>query len=74
MVDYDNNLIKPVQSLQNIAGLAHAKRRKDRNHRRKLHEKGEKPDESTKDEDTTSTQERVEDKGDRDGGGIDYCA
>ena len=74
MADYDTNLIKPVQGLQNIAGLAPAKRRKDRNRRRQPHEKGEEQDELAKDTEATSAQEQAQDKGEKDGGGIDYCA
>lgn len=74
MADYDSNLIKPVQGLQNIAGLAPAKRRKDRNPRRKLNEKDKEKEDSAKDDKTTSPQERAEGKIDRDDGGIDYCA
>jgi len=74
MADYDTNLIKPVQGLQDIAGLAPAKRRKDRNHRRQSREKVKEQDESDKDAEATSHQERAKDKGDRNGGGIDYCA
>ncbi len=51
MADYDTNLIKPVQGLQNIAGLAPAKRRKDGKGRRQSREKGKEQDESDKDAD-----------------------
>ena len=74
MADYDTNLIKPVQSLQNIAGLAPAKRRKDRNRRRQSHEKGSEQDESVKDAEVASDQERAQDKDQKGPDGIDYCA
>ena len=74
MADYDTNLIKPVQSLQNIAGLGPAKRRKERNSRRQSNEKGKEKEEPAKDEEATSPQERAKGRSDRDGGGIDYCA
>ncbi len=74
MADYDTNLIKPVQGLQNIAGLAPAKRRKDRNRRRKSGEKDKEHDESDKDAEVASPQERAQGKGEKDGGRIDYCA
>ena len=54
MADYDSNLIKPVQGLQNIAGLAPAKRRKDRTPRRKSNEKGKEKDDPIEDEKTTT--------------------
>jgi hypothetical protein len=74
MADYDTNLIKPVQGLQNIAGLAPAKRRKDGNRRRQSREKGKEQDELAKDAEAVSPQERAQDKGEKDGGRIDYCA
>ena len=74
MADSDTNLIKPVQGLQNIAGLDPAKRRKDRNRRRQSHEKGKERDELAKDAEAASPQDRAEDKDEKDGGGIDYCA
>jgi len=74
MADYDSNLIKPVQGLQNVAGLAPAKRRKDRNRRRQSHEKGKERDELAKDAEAASPQEGAKDKDEKDGGGIDYCA
>ncbi len=73
MADYDSNLIKPVQSLQNIAGLAPAKRRKERGRRRQLPEEGTEHDESATDDEKTS-QEHGENPDDRDDSGIDYCA
>ena len=73
MADYDSNLIKPVQSLQNIAGLAPAKRREERNSRRQSHEQGTEQDEFAEDVEVTA-QEQTQDKGRKDGGGIDYCA
>jgi hypothetical protein len=74
MADYDTNLIKPVQGLQNVAGLAPAKRRKDRNRRRQSHEKGKERNELAEDAEAALPQERAEDKDEKDGGGIDYCA
>ena len=76
MADYDANLIKPVQGLQNISGLAPAKRREDRNSRRQSNEKSEEQDETAKDEEATppSSQLRAKGRSDRDDGGIDYCA
>ena len=73
MADYDSNLIKPVQSLRNIAGLAPAKRREERGRRRQLPDEAAEYDESPAD-DETAPQEAVENTDDRDDGGIDYCA
>ena len=74
MADYDSNLIKPVQGLQNVAGLAPAKRRKDRNRRRQSGEKDKEQDESDKGAEAVSPQEQTQDKGEKGGGRIDYCA
>ena len=73
MADYDTNLIKPVQGLQNIAGLAPAKRREERKSRRQSHENDTEQDEIAEDVEVTA-QEQTQHKGQKDGGGIDYCA
>ena len=73
MADYDSNLIKPVQSLQNIGGLAPAERRKERKRRRQVAAESAENEESTTDEETT-LQERVENTDEQNDGGIDYCA
>jgi hypothetical protein len=73
MADYDSNLIKPVQGLQNIAGLAPAKRRKERDSRRQSNEQDTEQDEFAGDAEVT-TQEQTEDEDQKNGGGIDYCA
>jgi hypothetical protein len=41
MADKDSNIIKPVESLQNIAGLTPTRRREQRKRRRKLYNKKE---------------------------------
>jgi hypothetical protein len=73
MADYDSNLIKPVESLGNIAGLAPAKRRRERRRRRQLPAESAEYDESVADDETIS-QEEIEDPEDRNSDGIDYCA
>ena len=73
MADYDSNLIKPVESLRNIAGLAPAKRRKERKRRRQLPAESAEHDESVTDDETTS-QDEIENPEDRNSDGIDYCA
>ncbi len=73
MADYDSNLIKPVESLRNVAGLAPAKRRRERKRRRQLPEESAEHDESVTDDETTS-QEEIENPEDRNSDGIDYCA
>ena len=73
MPDYDSNLIKPVQGLQNIGGLSPAKRRRERKRRRQVPEESAEYEESTTEEETTP-KERVEDMDDQGDNGIDYCA
>lgn len=74
MADNDCNIIKPVESLQNIAGLVAPKRREERKRRRELYkEKGK----QNKHEQTPpasgndlGSETPEEDKGHS----IDYCA
>ena len=46
MADYDSSIIKPVEGLQNITGLAPARRREQRRRRQQLHEENKEKDES----------------------------
>jgi len=73
MADYNSNLIKPVQGLQNIAGLAPAERRRERGRRRQLPDERAEHEESVPDE-QASPQEGIENSDDRNNSGIDYCA
>jgi hypothetical protein len=73
MADYDSNLIKPVQGLQNIGGLSPAKRRKERKRRRQVPAESAEYEESTTEDETTQHQE-VENAKEQDHEGIDYCA
>ena len=79
MADDNFNIIKPVESPQNIAGLTPAKRREERKRRQDLHkqkreEPEQEPNESVDEE--TIGNELTENKNDRnpDGIEIDYCA
>jgi hypothetical protein len=85
MADYDSNMIKPVESLQNIAGLTPAKRREERKRRQQLPKEDKQKNESAEDETNESVDElakgRVNQlkegtvtKNGRDDGRIDYCA
>ena len=73
MADYDSNMIKPVEGLQNITGLTPAKRREERKRRQQLSEQKKEKDESAEGE-TDMPQEWKEDGNDQDSGGIDYRA
>jgi len=70
MADYENDLIKPVKSLDSIAGLAAAKQREERKRRQQLHQEQQ---ESGQDDETASPEESPNEKN-RNGTRIDYCA
>jgi hypothetical protein len=70
MADYESNVIKPVESLQTVTGLAPAKQREERKRRQQLHHE---KDESAEDKETPP-KGRAEKEDNRDKGGIDYCA
>ncbi len=85
MADYDSNIIKPVDGLQNIAGLTPVKRREERKRRQQLPGENREKEESTEDEQDESVGEqdlgnppqgRVDNENGRnpDSVGIDYCA
>ena len=85
MADYDSSIIKPVEGLQNITGLAPARRREQRRHRQQLHEENKEKDESAEagsDESLDESakgqdnllQEPTESDPNPDDIGIDYCA
>jgi len=82
MADNDSNIIKPVESLQNIAGLTPARRREERKRRRNRHEQETQESESAEGELNESVDERTintefpENESERlaDDAGIDYRA
>ena len=75
MADYDSNMIKPVESLKNITGLAPAKRREERKRREQLQQENKQKGESNEGEETLPA-ESSENKDDPnpDITEIDYCA
>ncbi len=73
MADYDSNMIKPVEGLQNITGLAPARRREERKRRQQLDREDREKDESAEDEETLP-EGRTENGNDRNSGGVDYHA
>jgi len=73
MADYDSNMIKPVQSLQNITGLSPAKRREERKHRNQSDQQQQHEDEFSKDNQHES-ESRTEHQNVRNNRRIDYCA
>ena len=85
MADYDSNMIKPVEGLQNITGLTPVKRREQRKRKQQFPEENKEKDESAEGELSESIDEqdldnpsegRTEDENGRnpDGVAIDYCA
>jgi len=85
MADYDSNMIKPVEGLQNITGLTPVKRREQRKRRQQFPEENKEKDKSAEGELSESVDEqdldnppegRTEDENGRnlDSAGIDYCA
>lgn len=75
MPDNDHNVIKPVESLQNIASVTPTKRREERKRRRDFHKGNEeepqqKQDESVDEENLSN--EVAENEEDQHS--IDYCA
>ena len=85
MADYDSNMIKPVDGLQNIPGLNPVKHREQRKRRQQLPEENKEKDESAEGEQSKSFDEQdmshlpekhAENENDRnpDSVRIDYCA
>jgi len=75
MADYDSNLIKPVESLQNISGLAPVKHREERKRRQQLHHEDNEKDETTQDQEAQPEKKSdVESDINTESIGIDYCA
>ena len=70
MADNNYNIIKPVESLQNIKGLTPARRRKERKHRQNPHEQNE---EERKEELNGSSEKELTENG-AGRHSIDYCA
>lgn len=75
MADYDSNMIKPVQSLQNITGLSPAKRREERKHRDQSNQQYRNEEEPAEDKSVEPENEnRTENRNGRNKRRIDYCA
>jgi len=75
MADYDSNLIKPVDSLQNISGLTPVKHREERNTQQQLQHENNEKDETMQGEETLPEKKAGDGSDiDSDSIGIDYCA
>jgi hypothetical protein len=75
MADNDSNIIKPVESMQNITGLTPARRREQGKHQGNLHEEesGESEQEANGSAEEQNLSDELMSKGD-DKSTIDYCA
>ena len=80
MADNDSIIIKPVESLKNIAGLTPTGRRENRKRRQQLKRENEQDSEAegqlneTIDEQQSPIDIAGDKKEQSDSGGIDYCA
>ena len=87
MADYDSNMIKPVEGLQNISRLNPTKRREERKPRQDSYETAKEENESNEDKSTDMFDESADQEGfftegakkrsknlDSDDNGIDFCA
>ena len=77
MADNNYNIIKPVESLQNIKDITAAKRRKERKKRQNSHKQEGRQRKPVEDELNESTEKNVDSKiaeNDRDEHSIDYRA
>lgn len=75
MPDNDHNIIKPVESLQNIANVTPAKRREERKRKREFHKENEEEAEQKLNEsvDEENLSGELAENGE-DQHSIDYCA
>ena len=62
MTEYDSNLIKPVESLQNISRLDPARRREGRKPRQQMYEQNKEENESTEEQYSEVLDESAEQK------------
>ncbi|MHC4259036.1 MAG: hypothetical protein ACYSTF_01295 [Planctomycetota bacterium] len=74
MADNDSNIIKPVESLHNIAGLTPANRREERRRRQNLPEQENDEFEQQSDEPIDEQDVSDFDKNGDEKNTIDYCA
>ena len=80
MTDYESNMIKPVDGLQNVTGLAPTRRREERSRRQQLQQENENKEEQESnelvDEQVTENPQKDWDENEKRSGntGIDYRA
>ncbi len=80
MVDNDSNIIKPVESLHNIAGLTPVKSREDRRRRQKFNRANEQSSDAEGHTNNATDEKKLpvdltENENEQStSGGVDYCA
>jgi len=77
MADNDYNIIKPVESLQNVGNITAAKRREERKKRQNSHKQKDRQRKPVEDELNESTEKNIDSEiaeNDRDEHSIDYRA
>ena len=75
MADYDSNIIKPVDNLQNVTGLAPTRRREQRSRKHQLNQENQEqqPDESVEEQAPEDSREKWNENN-SDDSRIDYRA
>lgn len=75
MADYDSNMIKPVDGLNNISSLTPVKHREERKRRQQSQYENNDKDETIQDEETMPQEQAGKETDiNADSIGIDYCA
>ena len=74
MADSNYNMIRPVESLQNVAGLTPVKERKERNRQEEQKEKTQHEHEQIPDQVSQAEPENETEQQQSDPNSIDYCA
>lgn len=74
MADNDFNIIKPVESLQNVGGMNPVERRKERKHKQNLKKQNRQEQKQELNEPTEEDLNDETSKNEDDQHSIDYCA
>jgi len=74
MADNNFNLIKPVENLQNVAGVTPTERREERKRKQQMHKQDEQQDEEVNEQTDEPTIEEEFLENENGKSTIDYCA
>jgi len=74
MADNNFNLIKPVENLQNVAGVTPTKRREERKQKQQMHKQNEQQDEELNEQTDERPLEEESLENENGTSTIDYCA